>query len=96
MKEWLEPSFWALPENEHRQMFLDAATVMHEEPAAHLRATWVALVQLDLGPMTHAAAEFAVSSLLAELLSSSLVSISTMNARDWLYDDRTIDGCASR
>ncbi len=72
LTQWLEPSFWALPRNEHRQMFLDAATLMHGEPQAHLCATWLAHVQLDRG-LVYSAARFFVDSLLEELLNSSLV-----------------------
>ena len=75
LTRWLESSFRALPSDQHRQMFLDAGTLMHAEPQAHLQATWVALLQLDRGhsPMSFRAAAYAVSRLFEDLLDSSLV-----------------------
>ncbi len=79
LTQWLKPSFWALPGDQYRQMFLDAATLMRGEPLAHLRAAWVAHVQLDSG-LREGPAEFSVTSMLVELLDSSLITISTAAA----------------
>ena len=76
LSKWLEPSFWALPSDQHRQMFLDAATLMHGQPQAHLLAAWVAHVQLDApAGLSDDAAGLKASSLLAELITSSLTTI---------------------
>ena len=86
LTRWLEPSFWALPTDQHRQMFLDAATLMHGQPQAHLRAAWSAHVQLDRGWDDNAAGRV-TTSLLAELLNSSLVTI------DLSKTDQQADRC---
>ena len=78
LTEWLETSYRALPSEQHRHMFLDAATLMHRRPLAHLHVTWVALVHLDsaaAAAITDDAAEFAVDRLLTELLDSSLIAM---------------------
>ena len=71
-------------------MFLDAATLMHGQPQEHLRMTWVTITQLEYSQLDEDAVASNVSSLLAELLDSSLVTLaSTANDQ---YNDR----CALR
>ena len=96
LTQWLKTSFVALPSDEHRHMFLDAATLMHGEPQAHLRATWVAHMQLDFG-LTSTAAGFTVSDMLAELVDSSLVTVTrTSDVQDARCGPRaTRQRCAS-
>ena len=75
MTQWLASSFWALPTDRLRQMFLDAATVLHAQPLQHARCAWTAMVQFDddfAGDA--AAAACSVSACIAELVTSSLVS----------------------
>ena len=81
LTRWLEPSFQALPSDQHRQMFLDAALLMHAEPQAHLRATWIAVLQLDCAQrqmfMGYDAAVDAFSRIFDELINSSLITVAT-------------------
>ena len=76
MTQWLETSFWGLPTDRHRQMFLDAATVLQAQPLEDLRCAWTAMVQLDDHCADEpAAAACIVDACLAELVASSLVSV---------------------
>ena len=77
MTQWLESSFRALRSDDHRQMFLDAATLLHGELQLHLCAAWAAHMQLDprREDMDRDQAGRAVSRLLKNLLDSSLVTI---------------------
>ena len=71
---WLKPSFWALPSEQHRQVFFETVTLTHGEPQTHLCATWAAHVRLDRG-LSDNAAGLLVSRMLEELLDSSLITI---------------------
>ena len=57
LTEWLQTSFWALPSDQHRHMFLDVATLMHGERLIHLSVTWRAHVQLDHALLASAAGQ---------------------------------------
>ena len=76
MTQWLETSFWGLPNRRHRHMFLDAAMLLRGQPLQDLRFAWAAMVQFDDGladdPGTAACI---VSKCLAELVASSLLTI---------------------
>jgi hypothetical protein len=43
----LGKSYEALPSDAHRRMFLDAALLLHQQPAQHLTALWAAQLELD-------------------------------------------------
>jgi hypothetical protein len=43
----LAKSYSALPSDAHRRMFLDAALLLHQQPAQHLTALWEAQLGLD-------------------------------------------------
>jgi hypothetical protein len=76
MTQWLATSFWGLPSTRHRHMFLDAATLLQEQPLQDLRCAWTAMVQFDDDCVNDPdAAACSVSACLAELVTSSLISI---------------------
>ena len=76
MTQWLNTSFSGLPSDRHRHMFLDTAILLHGQPLRDLRCAWIAMVQFDddLADDPDTAACI-VSDCLAELVTSSLVSI---------------------
>ena len=76
MTQWLQTSFWGLRTRKQRHMFLDAAVLLHGQPLQDLRCAWTAMVQFDdhLADNPDAAACI-VDECLAELVSSSLVSV---------------------
>ena len=58
-------------------MFLDAATVLHVQPLQHLRCAWISMVQFDEDcEADSSAAASIVDACLAELVTSSLITIS--------------------
>ena len=78
MTQWLATSFWGLPTDRHRHMFLDAATLLQGQPLQELRSAWIAMVQFDDDCADDPdAAAGSVDACLAELEASSLVSIET-------------------
>ena len=89
MTQLLETSFLGLPSDRHRHMFLDAAIMLRGQPLQDLRFAWIAMVQSDddLGAQLDIAA-CAVSDCLAELVASSLISITdeVPRRRGWAYD----------
>ena len=78
MSQWLATSFWSLATDRHRQIFLDAATVLRGQLLQDLRWAWTAAVQLDDDCADDpGAAASIVESCLVELKTSSLVGISS-------------------
>ena len=83
MNRWLATSFWALPSFRHRHMFLDAATVLQGEPLLDARCVWISIVQNDDGPDgPGGAAASSVDTCLAELITSSLVSVDSVHQEE--------------
>ena len=76
MTEWLATSFWGLPSDRHRHMFLDAATLLHAQPLQDLRFAWTAMVQFDDDCMDAPdAAMYSVDACMDDLVTSSLISV---------------------
>jgi hypothetical protein len=85
-------------------MFLDAATVLHAQPLQYLRCMWTAMVFHDdcADDPLAAAAACSVDACIAELVSSSLVSVSDSSHEqdrptyedDWPYA-RDVQRCAT-
>ena len=52
---WDDARYSGLPSNEHRRMFLDAALLLRDRPAAHLLAVWEGqlLLHADSGGTPH-------------------------------------------
>ena len=96
MTQWLNTSLSGLPSDRHRQMFLDAAILLQGQPLQDLRCAWIAMVQFDddLAADPDAAACI-VSDCLAELVTSSLVSIND-DRRDEHYREDMPDQAAQR
>ncbi len=86
MTQWLATSFWGLPSDRHRQMFLDAATLLRAQPLEDLRCAWIAMVEFDDDCAEHPdAAPGSVDACLETLVASSLISIPiTEEKRAWV------------
>ena len=84
MTQWLQTSFWGLRTRKQRHMFLDAAVLLHGQPLQDLRCAWTAMVQFDddLADDPDTAACI-VDGCLAELVSSSLVSVHKRQQESW-------------
>ena len=63
-------------------MFLDAATVLHAQPLTDLRCAWTTMIQLNNSPDDPVAAACSGDAIVAELITSSLVSIDG-SRQDW-------------
>ena len=83
MTQWLATSFWGLPSRRHRHMFLDAAVLLRGQPLQDLCCAWIAMLQCD-GDLAEDpdAAACIVSACIAELVASSLVTISPGRPRN--------------
>ena len=75
LMRWLATSYWLLPSDTHRRMFLDAATMLHGEQWTHLQPAWTAQASCDLGPEQLDSETRATDAVRAELVLSSLVEV---------------------
>ena len=92
MTQWLASSFSGLPSDRHRHMFLDAATLLEGQPLQELRSAWTPMVQVDDDLVDDpVAAAYIVDDCLAELVASSLISISTsIDSGGWIGLERCV------
>ena len=87
-KRWLEASFWALPTDRHRHMFLDTAILFQAQPVHDLRCAWTAMLQIngDCVEDPDAAARI-VDGCRADLVESSLISINEYSPQKPWWED---------